>query len=111
MKSVTMLTTIVFSLVSPYLFAKDCVVYDTKITRIHQYTDGNIFVYFDKISDCSCQFPQRMAFHKNDDEKFFVSAALTALTTGKNVSLVGEDTNCPIHGNTAKMTNLSINAN
>ncbi len=54
-----------------------------------------------------------MAFHKLENEKFYISAALTALTTGKKVSLVGDDGdgNCPVHGNTAKLKIFYINNN
>ena len=91
--------------------ATECIVRDAKVTQVHQYKDGHIFIEFDKATDCECQFPLRLAFHKNDDEKFFMSASLTALTSGKRVWAVGEDSNCPVHGNTAKLTNFYIFAN
>ena len=79
-----------------------------KITRMHQYVDGYIFIYFDRSSDCVCKIPNRMAFHKDANEKFFMSAALTALTAGNLVTVTGDDVNCPVHGNTAKLTQLHI---
>ena len=53
-----------------------------------------------------------MAFHKDDEQNFYMSASLAALTTGKSVTLVGEDGDgkCPIHGNTAKLRAFYINA-
>ena len=83
-----------------------------KVTRVHQYTDGTIFIDISKNSDCECSQKSRMAFHKDDDQKFYVSAALTALTTGKSVTLIGADGGgkCPVHGNTPKLRAFYINA-
>lgn len=83
-----------------------------KITRVHQYTDGMIFIDINKSSDCQCPQKSRMAFHKDDEQNFYMSASLAALTTGKSVTLVGEDGDgkCPIHGNTAKLRAFYINA-
>ena len=52
------------------VFSSSAIAEDSKVTRINQHPDGHIFVQFDKSSDCSCEFPVRMAFHKDDDEKF-----------------------------------------
>jgi hypothetical protein len=84
-----------------------------KVTQVHQYTDGVIFINVDQASTCDCPQKSRFAFHKLDDEKFYISAALTALTTGKRVTLIGEDGNgrCPVHGNSPKLTALYLNAN
>lgn len=98
---------------STFSFSKECKVSDAMVTQVHQYKDGTIFINVDKINNCGCPQQYRMAFHKLEDEKFFISAALTALTTGKKVSLVGDDAdgNCPVHGNTAKLKSFYINKN
>lgn len=87
---------------------KDCVVSDAKVVHVQKYRDGNIFVSFDKASDCSCQFPSRMAFNQNAGEDFMQAAVLTALTAGKRVRATADDTNCPIHGNTARLTDFDL---
>ncbi len=85
-----------------------CSVNDAKVTSTFQWSDGSIFIIFDKSTDCNCPIKNRLGFHKNDDEKFFISAALTAYTTGKPVTAWAEDVGCLIHGNTAKLHSLQL---
>lgn len=87
-----------------------CKVAGAKVTQIFQWSDGHIFISVDKPNDCGCTLGYRFAFHKNDDEKFFSSAALTALAGGHTVELRG-DPSCAIHGNTPKLIELYINSN
>lgn len=105
MKIVLVLLTLMFISVKAYAV---CQVTGAKVVQIHQYRDGHIFVDFDKQNDCGCSFGNRMAFHKNDDEKVFVSMILTALTAGNSVKAVSVVEGCPIHGNTAKLTDFHV---
>ncbi|MCU7806375.1 MAG: hypothetical protein KZQ73_00665 [Candidatus Thiodiazotropha sp. (ex Semelilucina semeliformis)] len=87
-----------------------CQVSGAKITRVFQWSDGHIFIVVDKQNDCGCSMSYRFAFHKNDGEKFFHSAALTALSGGNLVELRG-DSACDVHGNTPKLKVLFIDSN
>lgn len=110
MKKILVILLMLFSTVA---YSKQCSV-SGKITQMHQYTDGTIFINVDTASNCDCAHKSRMAFHRNDSQSFYVSAALTALTAKKTVTLTGEDRNssgrCPIHGNTALLKAFYINA-
>ena len=88
--------------------AGDCSVSGANVTRVFQHKDGFMFVVFDKATDCACSIPTRLAYSKSSDEKFFTSAALTALTASRKVFARGDDTGCPFHGNTAKLTDFHI---
>lgn len=94
-------------------FAANCYLNNAHINEVLQWSDGYIFVVLDGNTNCSCSIKNRLAFHKNDNEKFLISASLTALTTGKTVDVIGEDSrgSCPVHGNTAKLLSLTIKAN
>jgi len=81
---------------------------DAKVTNVFQWDDGHIFIYFDRSTNCNCSIANRVAFHKDDDEKMFMAIALTAVTSGKPVWLRAEDNGCPIHGNTAKLKTLGV---
>lgn len=105
------LVSIVISLLPISLYADTCIVRDAKVVRVFQHADGSIFIDFDKPTDCGCPQNSRMAFHKDDDQKFFMSASLTALTAGKSVAASGEAGACPIHGNTARLVAFYINSN
>ena len=109
MKKLIILLSLIFA---GQVQAKHCTI-KGKITNMFQYTDGMIFINVDNSGDCACPHKNRMAFHKRDDEKFYMSAALTALTAGKTVTMVGEDGNgtCPVHSNSAKIISFNINAN
>lgn len=109
--------------------ASECTVSGAKVTKVQQYKDGHVFVYFDTNTNCDCTISNRLAF-KNETtvvsqtiesttttieqnrEKLFMSAALAAMTSGKNISATGEDRdsngNCPIHGNTAELSGMTI---
>ncbi|MCU7796538.1 MAG: hypothetical protein KZQ75_05355 [Candidatus Thiodiazotropha sp. (ex Myrtea spinifera)] len=87
-----------------------CQVSGAQITRIFQWSDGHIFIVVDKQNDCGCSMSNRFAFHKNDDEKFFHSAALAALSGSNPVELRG-DPACDVHGNTPKLKVLFIDSN
>ncbi|WP_038194216.1 hypothetical protein [Vibrio nigripulchritudo] len=104
---------IALMLFSAFAYSKQCSL-TGKITQMHQYTDGTIFINVDASSSCDCAHKSRMAFHRNENQSFYVSAALTALTAKKTVTLTGEDRNtsgaCPIHNNSPLLTALYINA-
>lgn len=111
LKKLIILATCLFS---ANAYSQQCEISNARITSVHQYLDGMIFVNFDKAATptgCGCQFPTRMGFHKNDNEKFLTAAALTGLAAGKTVTAIGEDQGCPIHGNTAKLIIFVVNAN
>ena len=95
--------------VSSHSHAGLCTASGATVERLFQYDDGSIFVVLDKDTNCNCSHTKRVGFHKDDNEKFFMSAGLTALTTGKLVTIRAEDTGCSIHGNTAKLIGLYIN--
>lgn len=83
-----------------------CQVTGARVTEVIQWGDGYIFVNLDISTGCSCSTPYRVAFHKNDNEKFMMAQVLLAHTTGKSVLVRAQDNNggaCPIHGNTAKL--------
>jgi hypothetical protein len=88
----------------------DCSTPKARINDLYQYPDGAIFVVFDQASDCACG-NWRMAFHRDDaNAKFMMSQVLTSVAAGKQVRAVsyGVDTNCPIHGNTPRISELHI---
>ena len=88
--------------------ANICTVSNAKVKQIFQYDDGTIFLVFDRGTDCGCPQKHRVGFHKNDNEQFFVAAAMTALTTGQLVSIRAEDSGCSVHGNSAKLKALYL---
>ena len=93
--------------------ASECSVDDAKVTDVFQWNDGSIFIVLDKAVGCGCAEANRAGFHKNDDEKFFISAGLTALVSGKSVKLLADNVNdtCPVHGISAQLTGLVIKSN
>jgi len=125
--NIRILIIIVLGMLSFESYAVECGVSAAKVTKVHQYHDGSVFVYFDKDSDCDCSIKDRLAFSNDKSSlatttakiiesnkvKFFISASLTALTTGTLVGVRAEDRdengNCPIHGNTAEAITFVIN--
>lgn len=85
-----------------------CTVSNAKVTNIFQWDDGHIFIYFDRDTSCNCSIPNRVAFHKDDNEKFLMSITLTAATSGKPVWIRAEDEGCVIHGNTARLKTFGM---
>lgn len=79
-----------------------------KITQVFQWDDGNIFVNLSQPTDCACPIRDRVAFHKDSNEKFLMATALTALTTGKTVFVRAVENSCAIHGNTARLIGMGI---
>lgn len=104
-KTIALLTGILFANVA---FA-DCGVPRTKITNIHQYYDGSIFVDFSDSTNCPCSIPQRMAFNTTDPGYDFVkSMVLFAYATNSWIGVNSNIQGCPIHGNTAKLNWISV---
>ncbi|MES9957653.1 MAG: hypothetical protein ABW086_11420 [Sedimenticola sp.] len=100
--------TTVFILLSAVFFnANACSIAGAKVIEVFQWESGNIFIKLDRNSSCPCEFPNRFGFSKKDDEKFFITAALTAMTTGASIYAAG-DAACSVHGNTARLTRFSI---
>lgn len=96
-------------IISQYSMAAVCTLpTNSNIVNLFQWSDGHIFIVFDQNTNCNCPIPNRVAFHKNDDEKFIMSAALAALNSGKKVWIRAEDNGCVIHGNTAKIISFGI---
>jgi hypothetical protein len=93
--------------------AGTCEVDDAVVTQVFQWDDGSIFVVLDRAIGCGCPQNFRAGFHKNDNEKFYIAAALTALATGKKVYLRGDNVNstCPVHSNTARLISLTVKNN
>lgn len=99
-------------LYSGFSLAASCIADNATVKQVFQWNDGSIFIVLDKTlliegssQKCGCSHDYRVGFHKTEDEKFFISAALTALTTGNNVMVRannGDDV-CPVHGNTPKL--------
>lgn len=58
------------------------------VIQVFQWDDGNIFVTLNQPTNCQCSLPQRVAFHKDANEKFFMA--------------------CAVHGNTAVLLGLGI---
>jgi hypothetical protein len=86
--------------------AARCGVENAKVADVLQWEDGTIFIEFDTATNCNVSIPSRLAF-SDHNQKFFMAAALTALTTGKTVTAYGEDINL-VHGNTATLTAFQI---
>lgn len=70
--------------------------------------DGHIFVNLSQNTDCACPISNRVAFHKDSNEKFLMAVALTALTTQKTVFVRAVENNCAIHANTARLIGMGI---
>ena len=89
-----------------------CGVTNTKVTQMHRYSDGTLFISTDKPNDCGCSQTSRLAIksEKVDGDSFTTSAALTALVAGQSVDIFGLD-GCDVHGNTAELSTLTIYAN
>ena len=94
--------------------AASCIADNATVKQVFQWNDGSIFIVLDKSlviegsspsQECGCSHDYRVGFHKTDDEKFFISAALTALTTGNKVMVKANngDGICPVHSNTPKL--------
>ncbi len=96
--------------ISSAVNASVCDIDNAEVTSVFQWSDGHIFVVFDKDIGCGCYMKNRVGFHKNDNEKFYMSAALTALTTGNKVRIRADnvDGTCPVHGNTPKLITFQI---
>lgn len=87
----------------------NCGVRDAKITEIHQYYDGSVFVNFDKAGDCDCSIKNRMAFKVGDANiEFIQSMVLLAYASGKSVTAFTDSASCSVHGNTAKLNYFRI---
>jgi hypothetical protein len=93
--------------------AEVCQVDNALVTAVYQWDDGSIFIHVDRAVGCGCAEDFRAAFHKNDNERFFLAAALTALTAGKKVFMRADNVNgtCPVHANTPKLLALVIKSN
>lgn len=106
MKYISTLFTILFLCIPAYA---DCSVADTKITSMHRYTDGTLFINTENANACGCSQGSRFAMKsaKVDSDSFTVSAALTAFTAGKLVNITGV-AGCSIHGNTPELSVLAI---
>ncbi|HEY6528757.1 MAG TPA: hypothetical protein VIZ65_08680 [Cellvibrionaceae bacterium] len=90
----------------------DCGVDSAKITFVHQYHDGSIFVTFDKATNCGCTIPTRMAFNTADAGYDYIkSMVLLAYASGKSIAANSNIAGCPIHGNTAKMNSFGVYPN
>jgi hypothetical protein len=87
----------------------DCGVAKAKITFIHQYYDGSIFVDFSTSTNCPCSAPGRLAFNTSDPGYDFIkSMVLMAYATNSWVGANSNIPGCPIHGNTAKLNWLGL---
>lgn len=94
---------VVSSLLSLNSYAS-CGVSNARITDVHQYFDGHVFVAFDKAVDCGCTQTNRLAFNVADpDIEFIQSMVLMAYATGRRVDAKSSSELCSVHGNTAKM--------
>ena len=93
------------SVVSATAFANECTI-EAGITQIEQDDNGNIILAFDQPTGCGCVHNNKLSFHK-DSSKFFISAALTALTIGKPVNATGSDRTCSSAG-AAVLTKMSL---
>lgn len=100
------------TLTAGFTQASVCMVDNLSVLRVFQWEDGYIFIEFDKPLGCGCGEPNRAAFHRDDNQKFFVAAALTALAAGKKVMARADNQSgtCPVHGNSAKLVTLMIKA-
>ena len=99
----------ILSVVTCSTATANCSVTDAKITGMHRYTDGTLFINTNKANDCGCSQGARFAMKTTDvdSDSFTVSAALTAFTAGIMVSINGLD-GCSIHGNTPELNYLKI---
>jgi hypothetical protein len=91
--------------------AARCAVDNAKIVNVLQWDDGHIYIELDRaIPGCSCSINSRAAFHKDENQKFFIAAALTAQATNKSVYVGADDVGgtCPIHGNTPRLVALVV---
>ncbi|TVZ37844.1 hypothetical protein P886_2190 [Alteromonadaceae bacterium 2753L.S.0a.02] len=79
-----------------------CGLENAKVIDVHQYFDGNIFVRFDKSTNCNCIEKTRLAFDSGDPTKQFIqSMVLLAFASNSNVTAYSSSTECSVHGNTA----------
>lgn len=103
-------TLIIFStLILPVLSHAVCGVVDAKVTNTHRYSDGTIFVNFDKYNDCGCSQSSRLAFHEDDTSMDYVkSMILIAYTTGAKVRAQATNAACSVHGNTSVLDIFSL---
>jgi hypothetical protein len=87
-----------------------CNVDDALVTGMFQWEDGHVFIEFDRDIGCGCPALSRAAFHKDENQKFHMAAALTAFTTGRRVSIRADnvDGTCPVHGNTPRLLMLRL---
>ena len=86
----------VMSSIASSALAEDCSIPLSGITQIEQ-AENNIFIQFDSgSSSCSCAGvdTSRVWFNKAAYEKFFISAGLTALVTGKGAEAMGHNDDC-----------------
>lgn len=87
-----------------------CGVTDAKVTSTHRYSDGTIFVNFDKYNDCGCSQASRLAFHEDNTSMDYVkSMILIAYTTGAKVKAQATNSACSVHGNTAILNTFQLN--
>jgi len=99
---------IIITVFSAYAFA-GCGVEKAKITMIHQYFNGEVFVDFNKKTTCDCSIPGRLAFLSSDENIDFIkSMVLMAFASDRVVSAHSNIAGCPIHGNTAKMNYFRV---
>jgi len=82
-----------------------CSVDDAKVIEVFEYHDGEIFVNFDKATNCSCSQTHRMAFSSSDQDKDFIkSMVLLAYASEKKVHAGSNIAGCSVHGNTPELT-------
>ena len=78
-----------------------------KITEMFQWDDGHIFLVLDKNTNCNCKIRNRVGFHKNLKDVFFISGALGAFLSGKTIHVWADDA-CTVHANTARPPNSQL---
>ena len=93
--------------------AENFQLHEVTVKQVLQWSDGHIFVSFNKqLPETSCSSRSRVGFHRDDpNAEFFKAQALTALATGKPTYIranTNTDGSCPVHSNSMKLNAMAV---
>ena len=95
--------------ISTFANAGTCTMTGANVESVTQEEGEHLFIKFKggEIQQDCCTNPSEAAFLKSSNEKFFIAAALTALSSGATMDAIVDDEGC-VAGSPPILTNLTI---